>query len=158
MLALELYNYYYRLVMDPASQSVQRFKVWQHSVDLVVLCYRLSGCFPADERFGLVSQVRRAANCSREHRRGILAVGTRGNSFTFSRLTSGSLRELQTHLIVATRLGYLASDSARPALDAIDQTSKMLYRMRQRMLENLCLSAQPSRAGRNLVTPIAKSR
>jgi four helix bundle protein len=49
------------MVMSDPSQSVQRFKVWQPSVDLVVLCHGLSGGFPADERFGLVSQIRQAA-------------------------------------------------------------------------------------------------
>ena len=50
--------------MTTAFQSVERLKVWQKAMDLVVTTYRLSSQLPADERFGLVSQMRRAADIS----------------------------------------------------------------------------------------------
>ena len=50
------------MTMSLPVASVQRFKVWQRSVDLVVECYRLSDGLPTEEKFGLVSQIRRAAS------------------------------------------------------------------------------------------------
>ena len=47
--------------MDNGFQSVQRLKVWQKSMDLVETSYKLSARLPMDERFGLISQIRRAA-------------------------------------------------------------------------------------------------
>jgi len=142
--------------MNANGQSVQRFKVWQESVELVVQCYRLSAGFPADERFGLVSQVRRAATSVPAN----IAEGFgRWNSREFAHflaIASGSLRELQTHLIVATRLGYLASNSAQPAFGAIDQISKMLYRMRQRVLDNSRRLEQLARLAHKRDAPILR--
>ena len=140
--------------MNLALQSVQRFKVWQRSVELVVLSYTLSGSFPSDERFGLIAQVRRAATSVPAN----IAEGFgRWNSREFAHflaIASGSLRELQTHLIVATRLDYLPNASAQPALDAIDQFSKMLYRMRQRVLENARRSEQHPQPRRNAMASV----
>ena len=44
-----------------ALKSCRELEVWQRSVDLVVEMYRLSGAFPSEEKFGLTSQIRRAA-------------------------------------------------------------------------------------------------
>ena len=122
--------------MTTTSQSVQRFRVWQVSVELVVQCYKLSATFPSDERFGLVSQIRRAATSVPAN----IAEGFgRWNSREFVRflaIASGSLRELETHLIIASRLGYLASPAVGPTMRTIDDLSRMMYRMRQRMIES----------------------
>ncbi len=126
---------------------MQRFKVWQRSVDLVVDCYRLAATLPPEERFGLVSQIRRSATSVPAN----IAEGFgRWNARDFARflaIASGSLRELETHLIVAGRIGYLSSASMRLPLANIDEVGKMLYRMRQRVLENVCRSEQAT-AGR----------
>jgi len=128
--------------MQIAPQSVQRFKVWRNSMDLVVACYKLSAAFPAAERFGLVSQIRRAATSVPAN----IAEGFgRWNARDFARflaIASGSLRELETHLIIAGRLGYLSSGSADSTLMAIDDLAKMLYRMRLRVMENIDRSEQ----------------
>lgn len=122
--------------MDDPSQSVQRFRAWQVAVDLVVDCYRLSTDLPLEERYGLVSQIRRAATSVPAN----IAEGFgRWNARDFARflaIASGSLRELETHLIVAGRLGYLRNDSTQVALKRIDGLGKMLYRMRLRVIEN----------------------
>ncbi len=132
--------------MQSAPQSVQRFKVWRNSVDLVVACYKLSAAFPAAERYGLVSQIRRAATSVPAN----IAEGFgRWNARDFARflaIASGSLRELETHLIIAGRLGYLPSESASPTLLAIDDLAKMLYRMRLRVMENANASEQAARS------------
>jgi four helix bundle protein len=131
--------------MKDAFQSVQRFTVWQHSVDPVVDCYKLSAKFPSEERFGLVSQIRRAATSFPAN----IAEGFgRWNGREFARfqsIASGSLRELETYLIVAGRLGYLSAASTAPTLREIDEIAKMLYRMRLRVTENANRSEQATR-------------
>ena len=131
--------------MPPATQSVQRFEVWQLAMDLVVDCYKLVSHFPADERFGLVSQIRRAATSVPAN----IAEGFgRWNARDFARflaIATGSLRELETHLLIAIRLDYLSSASVAGALRSIDEIARMLYRMRQRVLQNSERS-EPSRA------------
>lgn len=42
-------------------KSYKELKVWQKSIELVMLIYKLTKNFPADEKYGLISQLRRAA-------------------------------------------------------------------------------------------------
>ena len=129
-------------------QSVQRLKVWQKSMDLVEEAYRLSSCLPPDERFGLVSQIRRAATSVPSN----IAEGFgRWNAPDFARfvsIASGSLRELETHLRIAQRLGYLDGSTVEITLRATEELSKMLYGMRQRVLANIAASRRRAFAAR----------
>jgi four helix bundle protein len=128
--------------MDNGFQSVQRLKVWQKSVDLVESSYKLSSRLPLDERFGLVSQIRRAATSVPAN----IAEGFgRWNARDFARfaaIASGSLRELETHLIIVQRLGFLDKSTVETVLRQTDEVSKMLYRMRRRVMANIVASKQ----------------
>jgi four helix bundle protein len=130
--------------MDSGFQSVQRLKVWQKAMDLVETSYKLTSRLPLDERFGLISQIRRAATSVPAN----IAEGFgRWNARDFARfsaIASGSLRELETHLIIVQRLGYLEKASVDSALRLTDDLSKMLYRMRRRVLANIVASEQKS--------------
>jgi four helix bundle protein len=85
--------------------------VWQLSVDLAVDCYWLTGRFPREEMFGLTSQIRRAANSIPAN----IAEGhgreRSGNFVQFLRIAQGSLKELETHLIIAHRVGFLETET-----------------------------------------------
>lgn len=130
------------VTMDNGFQSVQRLKVWQKSVDLVESSYKLSSRLPLDERFGLVSQIRRAATSVPAN----IAEGFgRWNARDFARfaaIASGSLRELETHLIIVQRLGFLDKSTVETVLRQTDEVSKMLYRMRRRVMANIVASKQ----------------
>ena len=88
-------------------QGIQSFKdllVWQKAMALSVLCYELTKCFPKDEMYGMTFQIRRAsvsvpANIAeghgREHTRSFVQ---------FLRVAQGSLRELETHLMLAEQV------------------------------------------------------
>jgi four helix bundle protein len=111
-------------------QAVKDLKIWQKSIDLVEVCYRFSASLPADERFGLTAQIRRACTSIPAN----IAEGFgRWNAREFARflaIASGSLRELETHLVISCRLGYARGASAQPIFQAIDDLARMLYRMR----------------------------
>jgi four helix bundle protein len=134
-----------------APQSVKDLKIWQKAMTLVEACYKLSATLPWDERFGLTSQIRRAATSVPAN----IAEGFgRWNSPDFARflaISSGSLRELETHLIIVQRLGFAPADSVDTLLRATEELSRMLYRMRQRVVSNGNRSESTSRI------PIAKS-
>jgi four helix bundle protein len=111
-------------------------------MDLVEISYKLSSRLPLDERFGLISQIRRAATSIPAN----IAEGFgRWNARDFARfaaIASGSLRELETHLIIVQRLGYLDKSAVEAALRLTDDLSKMLYKMRRRVLANIGASEQ----------------
>jgi four helix bundle protein len=128
--------------MTTAFQSVERLKVWQKAMDLVVTTYRLSSQLPADERFGLVSQMRRAATSVPAN----IAEGFgRWNAPDFARfvsIASGSLRELETHFRIAHRLGFVDAATVQKVLCMTEELSKMLYQMRQRVMANIAAAGR----------------
>jgi four helix bundle protein len=97
-----------------ASQNYRDLIAWQKAMDLVVAVYRATEQFPKEEIYALTSQIRRAAvsipsNIAEGQGRGTV------NEFThFLRIAHGSLRELETQLLIAQRLEYLNSDVVRP--------------------------------------------
>jgi len=132
-------------------QSVRDLKIWQKAITLVEACYKMSATLPREERFGLTSQIRRAATSVPAN----IAEGFgRWNAPDFARflaISSGSLRELETHLIIVQRLGFASTDSVDALLRSTGDLSRMLYRMRQRVLSN------GNRSDLVRKTPIAKS-
>ena len=86
----------------------QNLLAWQRSVALVEEVYRLTTSFPATDIYGLVAQMRRAAISIPSN----IAEGAARNGerefVHFLGIARGSLSELDTQLIIARNLGYLA--------------------------------------------------
>jgi four helix bundle protein len=88
-------------------------KVWQKSINLVVLTYRSTRRFPKHELFGITQQIQRAAvsvpaNIAEGHGR-----TTKGEYRNFVSVARGSLKELETLLEIAFHLGYLPAKATR---------------------------------------------
>jgi four helix bundle protein len=107
--------------------------VWQRSVDFVVEVYELSRRFPADERFGMTAQLRRAAVSISSN----IAEGSGRSSLKerrhFYGTSRGSLKESESLLIVAQRLDFLSEADCKTAFAFADETSRMLTTLRQTM-------------------------
>ena len=111
---------------DPSINSYRDLKVWQDAMTLAESCYRLTRPFPRDELFGLTSQIRRAAasipaNIAEGHGR-----ENTGNFVQHLRISQGSLKELETHLLLAERVGILATTDLQAALAQCESLGKML--------------------------------
>ena len=80
-------------------------------MDLVVAVYEAAKCFPPDERFALTDQIRRAVVSIPSN----IAEGngreSERSSLQFCLIAHGSLREVETQIQIAHRLGYLESDT-----------------------------------------------
>ena len=104
----------------PFMESYQDLEVWQKGMDLAQSAYALTKSFPKEELLGLTSQTRRAAASVPAN----IAEGwARRSSKDFQRflnLANGSLRELETHLILSQRVG-LATE--QPIQAMLSQTS-----------------------------------
>ena len=111
---------------DPSINSYRDLRVWQDAMTLAESCYRLTRHFPRDELFGLTSQIRRAgasvpANVAEGHGR-----ENTGNFIQRLRVSQGSLKELETHLLLAGRVGILPASDLEPVLSQCESLGKML--------------------------------
>lgn len=109
--------------------------VWQKAMDLVTEIYRITATFPAEERFGLSSQARRAAvsipsNIAEGH--GRKATGAYLNHLS---IAYGSLMELETQTQIAARLSFIQEDQTTVLLKQMDEIGKMLTGLKKSLSE-----------------------
>ena len=113
----------------PGAQSYRDLKVWQNSMTLVEGCYRLTQGFPKEEVYGLSSQLRRAAVSIPANIAEGYGRGSRPTYLHFMKIAQGSLKELETHLLLSHRLGFVSNLLSEPLLDQCDQLGRMLGTM-----------------------------
>jgi four helix bundle protein len=114
------------MVEKQAVQSYQDLKVWQAGMDLAEGCYRMTGQFPKAELYGMTSQIRRAATSIPANIAEGYGRETRGEYIRFLRIAQGSLKELETFLLLSARVGYTTQDSIQPLLNPCAALGKML--------------------------------
>ncbi|MHB1058433.1 MAG: four helix bundle protein [Rhodanobacter sp.] len=95
-------------IRDSFKRPHESLQIWQDAMDLVEAVYRISADFPDSERFGLTSQLRRAAISIPSN----IAEGAARRStpeyLRFLSMARGSLSELDTQLQIAERLAYVS--------------------------------------------------
>jgi four helix bundle protein len=106
--------------------SYRDLRVWEKAMDLVVATYQLTIQFPQNELYGLVSQIQTAAvsipaNIAEGHGREHL-----GDYLHHLSMANGSLMELETHFLIAGRLGYLKVEQINQFLDQTAEVGRML--------------------------------
>jgi len=114
-----------------AGKSYRDLEVWQRAMDMVVACYGLTKTFPPSELYGLTSQLQRAAVSVPAN----IAEGqARQHAKEFRQhlaIANGSLAELETHVLIAERLGYLRGAMVRDVLARTDQVGRMIPGLRK---------------------------
>jgi four helix bundle protein len=107
--------------------------VWQKAMSLVEAIYELTHCFPVDERFGLVAQIRRAAvSIPSNIAEGQARKSTR-EFVQFISHAEGSLAEVDTQLTLGTRLGFCKTGESGEIFSRIEEIRKMLMSLRARL-------------------------
>ncbi len=109
-----------------ARQRYRELIAWQKAMELSKEIYRVTRCFPDEERFGLVSQLRRAAVSIPSN----IAEGqgrlTTGEFKQFLGHARGSVFEVETQLILASDLGYLPGQQMQSLEDLTAEVSRLL--------------------------------
>jgi len=102
-----------------------KLEIWQRSIDFVSRIYKVTETFPDNEKFGLISQIRRAAISIPSN----IAEGAGRNSpkefIQFLGVAQGSIAELETQLIIARNLNYIDKDYDE-VMQELDGISKMI--------------------------------
>jgi four helix bundle protein len=111
---------------EPSINSYRDLRVWQDAMALAEACYAITAAFPREEMFGQTSQIRRAAssvaaNIAEGH-------GREGPAsfVSFLRIAQGSLKEVETHLILSQRVGLVKQETIAPVLDRCEVLGKRL--------------------------------
>ena len=104
----------------------EKLEVWETAVDFVIAVYKQTGSFPKEEKFGLTSQIRRAAVSVPAN----IAEGAgrhSGREFAhFLSTAQGSASELATELLIAHRLGYLNQEIYSGMSAKLDSIGRMI--------------------------------
>jgi four helix bundle protein len=110
----------------PGVRSYRDLLVWQRAMEIAVDTYALSRRYPRDELFGLTSQSRRAAASIAANIAEGYGRTSRATYANFLRISQGSLKELETHLILAERVGVAPPGSTESLLARTDELGRML--------------------------------
>lgn len=95
-------------------------------MEVVELAYRLTERLPTSEKFGLCSQIRRAAVSVPANIAEGSGRSTRKDCAHHLYIARGSLAELETEVILATRLGFIEREAVAEMWDECQQTGRML--------------------------------
>jgi len=106
-------------------------KVWKLSMDIAEAIYQLTSAFPSDEKFGLVSQMKRASVSIVSN----IAEGAGRNSnkefSQFLSIANGSVCELETQLLLSQKLEMIENSKKLEVLfDQLDHLQKMIFNLK----------------------------
>lgn len=118
--------------------------IWQKGMALAKWVYKLSLQFPAEERYGLTSQVRRAAVSVPSNVAEGQARHTTKEFLQFLSHAQGSLAELETQLLLSVELGYVRHEAVGAGLQEIDELQKMIVSLERKLSESSPLATRYS--------------
>ncbi|MBP3712332.1 MAG: four helix bundle protein [Bacteroidaceae bacterium] len=101
-------------------------RVWQQSIEMVTSIYLLTRSFPKEELFGLVSQLRRAAVSVPSNIAEGYARSTDKEKLHFLRISSGSMSEIETQLMLCLNLEYIEMDKYEELSETVTSVWKQL--------------------------------
>lgn len=118
-----------------ALRSYRELDVWNIAVEMVEAVYLCARAWPESERFGLISQAQRAAVSVPANIAEGYGRAHRGDYLRHLSIARGSLMELETHLIVAHRLGYVSKGAVTPVWRLTQRVGQMLNRQMKALIE-----------------------
>lgn len=114
--------------------SYKDLVVWQKAIDLTIEIYSLTNLFPKEEMYGLVSQIRRSAVSIPSNIAEGQARKYHQQFSHFLSIAQGSLAELETQIIIAMKLGYIAGEQ-KDLFDVMHSIGKMITRLKQNLTQ-----------------------
>jgi four helix bundle protein len=114
-----------------AIKSYRDLETWQEAMNLVETCYRLTALLPSEEKFGLTTQIRRAAVSVPANIAEGYGRTHRGDYTHHLSIAKGSVAEVETLLMLTARLNLVTSEDVRPAWEQAQTVARLLTRLQQ---------------------------
>jgi four helix bundle protein len=111
------------------AQHYRELIAWQKDMALVKHVYEITKSFPDDEKFGLISQMRRCADSIPSNIAEVQARNTTGEFKQFIGVARGSIAELTTQILIAEQLGYLTEP--QQTIDLAEEVGRILTGLSQ---------------------------
>ena len=115
--------------------NFEKLDTWQHAIDFAESVYSITRSFPAEERFGLTNQMRRAALSVSSN----IAEGSSRSSRTdfarFVEIAAGSVLEVVSQAFIAKRQNLLSAQAFLELYAHAERQSRMLSGLRHSLLE-----------------------
>ncbi len=107
-------------------RSYQDLQVCQEGMNLAEACYRVTRGFPKEEMYGMISQIRRAAASIPANVAEGYGREYRAEYIQFLRIAQGSLKELETHLLLSARVELTTTQAVNPILNQCQSVGRLL--------------------------------
>ena len=118
-------------------ETFKNLVVWQEAMNLVEMVYLQTKTFPKEEMFGLTSQIRRAAVSIPAN----IAEGngrrTRKEYLRFLSIANGSIKELETHLLIAERINLLTKETSKQIQTQLQSVGRLLTALRKSLKKGM---------------------
>ena len=114
-------------------QNYQKLEVWRKAVDLTVDIYSIVKSFPTDERFALVSQIKRAVTSIPINISEGCGRNTSKELAQFVHIAQGSASELECEILISTRLNYISETDSQALLIRIEELKRMLWGLESKL-------------------------
>lgn len=115
-------------------KGYKKLDVWRKGIEIVEVIYKISKKLPKEERFGLASQMQKAAISIPSNIAEGYSRGYRKEFQRFCQIALGSCSEIETQMIIAKRQGYLSEEEFARLEDCLDHESRMLMKL----IKSLC--------------------
>ena len=113
--------------------NFEKLEVWQKAIDLADLVYNETRAFPAEERFGLTNQLRRAAISISSN----IAEGSSHDFSRFAEIAAGPVFEVVSQAFIARRQNFLDEHQFRKIYADAEELSRVLSGLRKSLLSTL---------------------
>jgi len=123
--------------------NLKELKIWQKAIDIGEQVYLVTKSFPKEEKYGMISQIRRAAISISSN----IAEGAGRNYnkefIQFLGIANGSCFEVQSQLVLSIRLNLISETQANPILALIEELQKMMFRFKSSLINEASKLKEP---------------
>ena len=112
----------------------KELKVWQKSVELATDIYKVTNIYPSEEKFGLISQMRRCVVSIASNIAEGAGRKTRKDFSNFLSIAYGSCCELNTQLTISYNLDYITQDKLKEIEGCIEEIQKMIFSLKNTLV------------------------